>query len=109
MLNDYLSVLVTALFEHDGTVDRFVGDAILAVFGSPEPDPHQHENAVRAAAKMQSAVQALNERRRGRGLVNLASGYCDAAKALEVLISQTIHQRVWRIVNAVPRSISTKT
>jgi adenylate cyclase len=61
MLNDYLGVLVPVIFAHNGTVDKFMGDAILAIFGSPEPDQIQHENAVRAAVAMQQAVSKLNE------------------------------------------------
>jgi adenylate cyclase len=67
MLNDYLGVVVPVIFAHNGTVDKFMGDAILAVFGSPEPDPRQHENAIRAAMEMQSAVAKLNEVRELRG------------------------------------------
>jgi adenylate cyclase len=46
MLNDYLAPLVEAIFKYDGTIDKFTGDGILAVFGSPELDPHRHEKAV---------------------------------------------------------------
>ncbi len=61
MLNDYLGALVPVIFLHNGTVDKFMGDGILAVFGSPELDPKQHENALRAAVAMQAAVSTLNE------------------------------------------------
>ena len=141
MLNDYFSALVDALFACDGTIDKFVGDAILAVFGSPEPDPQQHEKAVRAAVRMQAAVKTLNEQRRARNLVtcdigigvhcgevmhgfigtaermeftvigdavNLAARYCDGAKGTEVLISQAMHERVWRMVDAEPAAVPTK-
>jgi adenylate cyclase len=74
MLNDYFSALVEAIFACEGTVDKFVGDAILAVFGSPDPDPAQHEHAVRAAMQMQAAVAAVNERRRARLLVTCDIG-----------------------------------
>lgn len=67
MLNDYLGVVVPVLFAHNGTIDKFMGDAILAVFGSPEPDPRQHENAIRAAMAMQEAVTKLNEVRKLSG------------------------------------------
>lgn len=67
MLNEYFAVLVPILFSHQGTIDKFVGDAILAVFGSPEPDPKQYEHAVRAALEMQGAVAKVNEKRRARG------------------------------------------
>lgn len=67
MLNDYLQVLVPVIFAHNGTIDKFLGDGILAIFGSPEPDPNHHENALRAGVEMQLAVAQLNETRRGRG------------------------------------------
>jgi len=67
MLNDYLGVVVPVIFAHNGAVDKFIGDAILAVFGSPEPDPKQHENAIQAAMEMQAAVTKLNEVRELRG------------------------------------------
>ena len=46
MLNAYFSSLVEAIFRFDGTIDKFIGDVILAVFGSPEPDAEQHLKAV---------------------------------------------------------------
>jgi adenylate cyclase len=67
LLNDYFSALVEAIFKYDGTVDKITGDAILAVFGSPEPDPLRHEKAVRAALAMQSAMIEVSEQRRRRG------------------------------------------
>jgi adenylate cyclase len=67
MLNDYFGVLVPVIFKHGGTIDKFMGDAILAVFGSPEPDPKQHQHAVLAALDMQAAVARLNDARRLRG------------------------------------------
>jgi adenylate cyclase len=67
MLNEYLSTLVDPIFKNDGTIDKFVGDAILAVFGSPEPDPRHYEKAVRTAIGMQDAVKELNKKRVDRG------------------------------------------
>jgi adenylate cyclase len=74
LLNDYFSALVDAIFKYDGTVDKITGDAILAVFGSPEPDPLRHEKAVRAALAMQSTMSAISEKRRRRGQVTCAIG-----------------------------------
>lgn len=67
MLNDYLGPAAQAVGRHGGTVDKFIGDAMLAVFGSPEPDLHQHENAVRAAFAMLEAVRATGQLRAARG------------------------------------------
>jgi class 3 adenylate cyclase len=67
LVNDYLPVLSAPIFKNDGTIDKFLGDAILAIFGSPDPDPNQFEKAVRAGLEMQEAVRELNERRKKRG------------------------------------------
>jgi adenylate cyclase len=74
LLNDYFSALVDAIFKHDGTVDKITGDAILAVFGSPEPDVMRHEKAVRAALAMQSAMTEISEKRKRRGQVTCTIG-----------------------------------
>jgi adenylate cyclase len=68
LLNHYFSGLVDAIFKYDGTVDRISGDGILAVFGSPEPDPLRHEKAIRAALAMQSVMSKISEERQRRGL-----------------------------------------
>jgi adenylate cyclase len=64
MLNDYFAVVVPVLFAHNGTIDKYIGDAILAVFGSPESDANHYQNGVMAAIEMQAAVTKLNEVRR---------------------------------------------
>ena len=67
MLNDYFQPLVEAIFRHDGTLDKFVGDGLLAVFGSPEPDPEQQLKAARAAVAMIESVKATSQLRAARG------------------------------------------
>jgi adenylate cyclase len=74
MLNNYFACLIDPIFQHDGTIDKFVGDSILAVFGSPEPDAQQQEKAVRAAMAMQRAMIQLNETRKARGQVTCEIG-----------------------------------
>ncbi|HEY7544967.1 MAG TPA: adenylate/guanylate cyclase domain-containing protein, partial [Blastocatellia bacterium] len=64
MLEDYFGRLVPIISKHHGTIDKFVGDAILAVFGSPDADEHQHIHAIEAALDMQQAMQEVNARRR---------------------------------------------
>lgn len=68
MVNDYFASLVPIIFAHQGTVDKFMGDAILAVFGSPEPDHEQYQHAVLAAMEMQVAMAKMNQLRRSRDL-----------------------------------------
>jgi adenylate cyclase len=74
LLNDYFSALTDAIFQHDGTIDKITGDAILAVFGCPEPDSMRHEKAVRAALAMQSAMTEVSEQRKRRGQVTCTIG-----------------------------------
>ena len=74
VLNTYFSPLIKSIFKYDGTIDKFIGDAVLAVFGSPETDAAQHQKAVRAAWEMQAAVQELNVQRQAQGLVTCDIG-----------------------------------
>ena len=64
MLNKLFSVCIPVIFKFNGTVDKYIGDGFLAVFGSPNPDPDgkQWENAVRAALEVQSAVGKISRR-----------------------------------------------
>jgi adenylate cyclase len=61
MLNELFGLCSPIIFKYHGTIDKYIGDAILAVFGSPDPDPEgsQWENAVRAALDMQYAIHKL--------------------------------------------------
>jgi adenylate cyclase len=59
MLNDMFQELTPIVLKHGGTVDKYIGDALLAVFGSPDPDEKQWEHAVRSALEMQEAVKRL--------------------------------------------------
>ena len=68
MLNDYFHELGQEIFRQDGTIDKFIGDAILAVFGSPEPDPDHAHKATLAAVDMQRRMAAVNARRSAMGL-----------------------------------------
>ena len=68
MLNAYFGPLVQVIFARGGTVDKFVGDAILAVFGSPEPDERSDMHAVQAAVEMQAAADEVTRGRKERRL-----------------------------------------
>lgn len=74
MLNDYFSRLSPIVWKHNGSIDKYIGDAILAVFGSPNKDPKQHENALRAALEMQADMAKSNEARANKGKVTCEIG-----------------------------------
>jgi adenylate cyclase len=67
MLNDYFSRLTPIIFAHNGMVDKYIGDAILAVFGIPQKDPMQHLNALHAALAMQEEMVKSNRARASKG------------------------------------------
>jgi adenylate cyclase len=59
-LNEYFSRMVSVVFAHQGTVDKFVGDMVMALFGAPLADPDHADHAVQAALGMLDALGELN-------------------------------------------------
>ncbi len=73
-LNEYLSEMVTVIQKNHGMVDKFIGDGIMAVFGTPIDDTDAAMNGVCAALGMTEALAKLNERFDRRGVKPLAIG-----------------------------------
>ena len=71
LLNEYLAAMTKAIFDSGGTVDKFVGDAVMALFGAPEEltPNEQVRRAVAAAGKMLRALKELNQRWLEQGIV----------------------------------------
>jgi adenylate cyclase len=59
LLNHYFPVMADIVFRHEGTLEKYIGDALLAVWGAPFAHADDPERAVRAAIDMQRAVQGL--------------------------------------------------
>lgn len=78
LLNRYFSALAEQVFRHHGTLDKFIGDCLMAVFGAPIEDDEHAARAARCAVDMRDAVQALNadlpENARVRFRVGMHSG-----------------------------------
>ena len=62
LLNDYLTVMTDVIFGYHGTLDKYQGDAIMALFGAPLADPAHGINACATALGMRKALVALHER-----------------------------------------------
>jgi adenylate cyclase len=74
MLNEYFTAMVGTVFRHQGTLDKFVGDMVMALFGAPLDDLHHADHAVEAALDMVDELQALNARWKSEGRPELDIG-----------------------------------
>jgi adenylate cyclase len=96
-LNEYFERMVEIVFRYEGTLDKFIGDEMMVLFGSPVSHSDDPVRAVRAALEMQAALASLNERHEARGLppfeigigINtgeVVAGYIGSSQALEYTV-----------------------
>jgi len=74
LVNNFLSEMTRVIISHGGTIDEFIGDAILALFSAPRAMEDHAEKAVACALDMQQAMRAVNELNHHSGLPELACG-----------------------------------
>ncbi|MBM2810914.1 MAG: adenylate/guanylate cyclase with and sensor [Chloroflexi bacterium] len=79
MLNDYFGRMIEVIFDHEGTLDKFIGDAIMAVFGTPLAHTDDPMRAVKSAVDMRRALHAYNIERAAQGKPTIENGIgiCD--------------------------------
>ncbi|MGO9021575.1 MAG: adenylate/guanylate cyclase domain-containing protein [Syntrophobacteraceae bacterium] len=130
LLNEFFEMMVEIAFSYEGTVDKFVGDMIMVVWGAPVAHSDDPRRAVQAALDMQAALDRYNAARKqpiriGIGIntdrlvagyigstrtmsysvigdaVNIASRLCSAAGPGQVLISENTYRKVRKHFDAI--------
>jgi adenylate cyclase len=97
MLNEYFELMVEVIFKYEGTLDKFVGDEIMALFGAPVSHPDDAYRAVKVAVEMLHALEEWNLVRVAEGeepvrvgiginTGELVAGYLGSSKALEYTV-----------------------
>lgn len=97
MLNEYFERMVELIFKHEGTLDKFVGDEIMALYGAPVAHPDDPRRAVQTALEMLVSLAEFNEERKAQGKVpvqigigintgHVVAGYLGSSKALEYTV-----------------------
>ncbi|HZF01848.1 MAG TPA: adenylate/guanylate cyclase domain-containing protein [Methylomirabilota bacterium] len=131
MLNEHMAVLARVVKQNNGVVDKFVGDALMAIFGAPISHGNDALDAAKCALSLVIEREKLNQTskhklRIGVGLatgkmvagcmgstdrlnytvlgerVNLAARLCSSAKAGQVIIDQTTRERLGETISVAP-------
>jgi adenylate cyclase len=73
-INEFLTAMTECIYQHQGTVDKYIGDAVMAFWGAPMPDEQHADNAVAAAMAMIAEVAKLNKLGSQKGWPTLSIG-----------------------------------
>jgi adenylate cyclase len=74
LLNTYFERAAQAIFNHQGSLDKFIGDGIMALFGAPKPSERDPINAVQAAIALQGVVKSVNAELAEQGIEPISVG-----------------------------------
>ncbi|MDD3146037.1 MAG: adenylate/guanylate cyclase domain-containing protein [Candidatus Riflebacteria bacterium] len=74
IINNFLGIMTGIIHKYQGTIDEFIGDAILAIFGAPVSYPDDSERAIACAIEMQLAMKTVNQINREAGLPDVHMG-----------------------------------
>ena len=94
LLNDYFDRMARIVHAHDGTVDKIIGDGMMAIFGNPQPLPIPEKNALEASQEMLVALVDLNRdfQRRGLPAVRIGIGLHSGEAVIGHLGSRERHE-----------------
>jgi adenylate cyclase len=74
LLNRYFSAMTDIIFAHGGTLDKYLGDGLMALFGAPTVTPKDAANAISAAVAMQRRMLSINDELRKEGFPEIGIG-----------------------------------
>jgi adenylate cyclase len=74
LLNRYFSAMTDIIFAHGGTLDKYLGDGLMALFGAPTATPEDASNALNTAVAMQRRILGINVELRDEGLKEIGVG-----------------------------------
>ena len=74
LLNRYFSAMTDIIFAHGGTLDKYLGDGLMALFGAPTATPDDASNALNAAVAMQRRLLGINRELREEGFAEIGVG-----------------------------------
>jgi len=74
LLTEFFTEMVECVFRHGGTLDKFIGDAVMAQWGAPITEPDDADRALEAAVDMMRSLERLNTRWRVQGRPQLQIG-----------------------------------
>src|SRR5437667_2197858 len=74
LLNRYFSAMTDIIFAHGGTLDKYLGDGLMSLFGAPTATPEDANNALNAAVAMQRGIIGINQELRGEGVLEIGGG-----------------------------------
>ncbi len=105
MLNEYFELMVEVIFKYEGTLDKFVGDEIMALYGAPVTHGDDAVRCVRTAIEMLEVLRELNAARARAGAPEIrigigintghvVAGYIGSTKAGEIIISQSTYEQI---------------
>ncbi len=75
MLNEYFERMVETIFKYEGTLDKFMGDGIMALWGAPAYHPDDAIRSVRCALEQKEVLETFNDEREAKGLGRLEIGF----------------------------------
>jgi len=83
IINNYLGLMTEIIFKYQGTIDEFIGDAILTIFGAPVSHGNDAQRAVACAIEMQNAMDDVNKR-------NIESGYPEISMGIGINTGEVV-------------------